>query len=112
MARFYAEIQGNRGAASRMGEASSGMWGHIRGWNIGARVDMDVEDDEDVCHVRVTTGSAGWGNGESLGTFERSPSGAIVWKPSLELVNRVMRAHGRKAVTDVSSVPLYDNTSA
>jgi hypothetical protein len=40
MAQFYAEIQGNRGQASRMGTKATGIWGHIRGWNIGAKVEL------------------------------------------------------------------------
>ena len=49
MARFYAEIQGNRGKASRMGSKDSGIWGHIRGWSVGARVTWYVNDEgEDV----------------------------------------------------------------
>ena len=43
MARFYASIQGNRGQVTRMGSASSGIEGHIRGWNLGVRVEMDTD---------------------------------------------------------------------
>ena len=43
MARFYASIQGNRGEATRMGSANSGIEGHIRGWHLGVRVEMDVD---------------------------------------------------------------------
>ena len=43
MARFYASIQGNRGEATRIGSASSGISGHIRGWNLGAQVELDVD---------------------------------------------------------------------
>lgn len=58
MARFYAEIKGNRGMASRMGTPESGMWAHIRGWNIGCRVDCFVDDEgEDVVSVSLTGGS-------------------------------------------------------
>jgi len=38
MAQFYANIQGNRGEATRMGTKRSGIHGHIRGWNVGAKV--------------------------------------------------------------------------
>lgn len=60
MARYYAEIQGNRGKASRMGTASSGIWGHIRGWNIGVEVDCHPDPtspEYDVCDVYETGGS-------------------------------------------------------
>lgn len=38
MAHFRAEIEGQRGDASRLGTKSSGMYGHIAGWDIGAKV--------------------------------------------------------------------------
>ena len=38
MADFYAEIQGSRGVASRIGSHNSGINGHIRGWNLGVEV--------------------------------------------------------------------------
>ncbi len=62
MARFYAEIQGNRGKATRMGTASSGIYGHIRGYDIGARVDCDPStEDQNIDEVSVilTGGSTG-----------------------------------------------------
>jgi len=59
MARFYASIQGNRGEATRMGTASSGIDGHIRGWSVGARVDLTVNNatDADVVEIELTGGS-------------------------------------------------------
>ncbi len=61
MARFYAEIQGNRGAATRTGSASSGISGHIRGWNLGAQVELDVDPatGNDRLTVYRTSGSNG-----------------------------------------------------
>lgn len=61
MAQFYAEIQGNRGAASRMGSAGSGIWGHIRGWSVGCKVECshDEKTDTDVVRVFATKGSNG-----------------------------------------------------
>ena len=58
MAQFYANIQGNRGEATRMGTKSSGITGHIRGWNIGARVECSHENGKDVVRVYKTTGSS------------------------------------------------------
>jgi hypothetical protein len=57
MAQFYANIQGNRGEATRMGTKSSGLSGHIRGWNVGARVEVSHEDGHDVVRVYRTGGS-------------------------------------------------------
>lgn len=69
MSRFYANIQGNRGEATRMGTAKSGMVGHIRGWDIGCRVEMAADGDEDVCNVYLTGGSTGPRSERHLGTF-------------------------------------------
>lgn len=70
MAQYYADIQGNRGQATRMGTKNSGLGGHIRGWNIGARVWMgyNEETEQDECTVSITSGSNG-GRFRDLGTF-------------------------------------------
>ena len=58
MARFYGCIQGNRGVATRMGTPKSGFGAHIRGWNIGVRVECCVDSDgNDVIVVTETGGS-------------------------------------------------------
>ena len=60
MSRFYAEIKGNRGKASRLGFKESGMWSHTRGWNRGVEVRCYVDsDDNDCIDVYVTGGSTG-----------------------------------------------------
>ena len=58
MAQFMAEIEGNRGMCSRLGNKASGIWGHIRGWNVGIRVIGKYEDDEDKFYVYATSGSS------------------------------------------------------
>ena len=65
MAHFYADIQGNRGAATRMGTKDSGIAGHIRGWKCGARVSCDCVNGEDVCTVTATAGS-GYGKSRTI----------------------------------------------
>jgi len=64
MAQFYAEIQGNRGSATRMGGKESGIWGHIRGWTVGCRVEChhDEKTDTDIVQVYATKGSNGGGS--------------------------------------------------
>ena len=59
MARFYASIQGNRGEATRMGTKTSGIGGHIRGWNVGARIEIRHVAGKDVVQVYRTGGSNG-----------------------------------------------------
>ena len=73
MARFYGVIEGNRGAASRMGTAKSGFWAHIRGWNVGIRVQLSTDGDYDVCRVYKTPGSNRAGCDELIGTFTDKP---------------------------------------
>jgi hypothetical protein len=58
MSRFYAEIKGNRGMASRTGFKDSGIWSHTRGWHTGVEVQCSVDDkDEDVIEIYATGGS-------------------------------------------------------
>lgn len=58
MSRFYADIQGSRGEATRCG--SSDIHTHIRGWNVGIEVYGEVDEDgNDVFHVYKTSGSNG-----------------------------------------------------
>lgn len=63
MAQFYAEIQGQAGSATRIGSKASGIEGHIRGWNIGARVVCSHENGRDVVRVYCTGGSNSPGGG-------------------------------------------------
>ena len=71
MAQFYADIQGNRGQATRMGTKKSGINGHIRGWDVGARVWMSFNEQtgEDECIVDLTSGSGYRGESKRLGVF-------------------------------------------
>jgi hypothetical protein len=70
MAQYYADIQGNRGEATRMGTKNSGLSGHIRGWDVGARVTMRWNElkEEDEVSIELTGGSNG-GRSVNLGTF-------------------------------------------
>ena len=71
MAQFYATIRGSRGEASRMGGKDSGITGHVRGWDVGARVQMVHRNGEDVCHVYLTGGSGGGSSERYLGTYTK-----------------------------------------
>lgn len=60
MSRFYAQIEGNRGPATRQGTEKSGICGHVRGWDVGVQVNGDVgANGEDVFYVTATGGSNG-----------------------------------------------------
>lgn len=59
MPRFYGSIKGNaRSEATRRGTARSGIAGHVRGWDLGCQVNMDVDSEgRDDCEIAVTGGS-------------------------------------------------------
>jgi hypothetical protein len=59
MARFRATIQGNRGEASRLGSASSGIVTRTNGWDAGVDVIGRTEGDNDLFSIRATGGSGG-----------------------------------------------------
>jgi hypothetical protein len=73
MARFYVNIEGNRGPASRMGTEKSGIFSHTRGWNVGIKVLGHVNDaGEDEFDVWLTSGSTGAKSSKLIGTFTRA----------------------------------------
>ena len=58
MARFWGEVQGNRSPVSRTGTKDSGIRADIRGWDIGATVNIYMDKDgNDVLVLSVTGGS-------------------------------------------------------
>lgn len=58
MARFRAEMQGNRGEASRLGSTSSGIVATVNGWNDGVKVIASVDrEGHDTLSVYATGGS-------------------------------------------------------
>ena len=61
MARFYGSMQGNRGETTRMGTPNSGLSAHIRGWDVGVKVFLSVDEDTGKDYVQVyrTGGSKG-----------------------------------------------------
>ena len=84
MARFYAEIQGSRGSASRLGTPQSGIAASIKSWqgqidvSIHARGDVDWvyvgfrEHGARVGGVTLYDGPAdGWRRADKVGTLGR-----------------------------------------
>ena len=58
MAQFKAEIKGNRGSVSRLGHKTTGIQGHICGWDSGIRVEGYYDEDlGDIFLVWQTSGS-------------------------------------------------------
>ena len=92
MARFYADIQGNRGQATRMGTKSSGIDGHIRGWNSGAKVCCSVDNKgRDVVEVYATHGSGYGGNGVVAGLVMRTVDGKVDFLATKKALNKTVK---------------------
>ena len=81
MAHFIGSVAGNRGPASRLGTAMSGISTHAQGWELGVHVAGNVkEDDEDEFRIWLTPGSNNAGKSQLLATVTRSPTGyRVVW---------------------------------
>lgn len=89
MSRFYAEMQGNRGPATLKGSADSGMYAHVRGWDVGVEVRCSVDrNGKDVVDVFRTGGSNG-GRSYLLATL--TPEKDEVATPLEEAESRPMR---------------------
>jgi hypothetical protein len=73
MARYFGEVQGNRGAAHRLGSANSGITSRTQGWNSGVEVHGRVAQDGDNDHfdIYVNGGSTGWGDRTKIGSVIR-----------------------------------------
>ena len=67
MSRFYADITGGRGTATRQGHAASGIRGHVRGWRSGVKVRGYAEGEADEFAIYATSGSSGAGSDRLLG---------------------------------------------
>ena len=68
MAQFKADIKGSRGSVSRLGGKTSGITGHIRGWESGIKVEGHHDEHlGDVFLVWQTSGSGFKGKNTLLG---------------------------------------------
>jgi hypothetical protein len=67
MARFYGTLTGQaKTSAKRRGSPNSGVTAHVRGRNIGVRVEVYADNGADVIRVYRTGGSNQPGSGELL----------------------------------------------
>lgn len=80
MSRFYAEIKGGRGAATRCGDSSSGIWGHIRGWNVGAVIKISINEFGDDEVVVIRTGGSNNSHGREIVRFTESENSETLQK--------------------------------
>ncbi len=67
MSKFYGDLQGSRGEATRCGTKQSGIRSHVRGWHVGIRATVDDRLAGDTVHVYATSGSSN--NGTSYDGF-------------------------------------------
>jgi hypothetical protein len=83
MARFYASISGKaRTVATRTGTPDTGITGHVRGWNVGVRVDGGETGGVDEFDIYSTGGSNSPTDTIYLGTVRRTDFGKIVFIPA------------------------------
>jgi hypothetical protein len=83
MARFRATIVGQRGEASRLGSAKSGLTARVNGWYSGIRVEAGVDQDgADRFEVFTTGGSNGSARDRHVGTVRMHPHGGHTWEPA------------------------------
>ena len=66
MAQFKAEIQGNRGSVSRLGHKTTGIQGHICGWESGIRVEGYHDKELGDIFLVYQTGGSGFKHKEVL----------------------------------------------
>lgn len=81
MARFYSEIQGNRGTATRLGSAMSGIRARVQGWRVGVRIQGFDLNGEDSFNIFATSGSGGHGYDALLGTVHLDADGKPTFTP-------------------------------
>jgi hypothetical protein len=82
MSRFYADITGGRGTATRQGHAASGIRGHVRGWQCGVRIVGRADDTADVFDVWQTSGSSDDGRTLLLGSVRLDDDGRPTFYPA------------------------------
>ena len=81
MSRFYASIEGQaKTQATRQGSKNSGITGHIRGWDLGIKVEgkSDRTDNLDTFNIWITGGSNNHYQTDFLCTVRRSLVGELV----------------------------------
>lgn len=70
MAKYYGLVKGNRGAASRIGSSSSGLWTSAQSWNGSLIVYVhDGDGDEPVFDIEISGGSSACGRRAFSGTL-------------------------------------------
>ena len=92
MAHFFGSVQGNRGEATRVGSQTSGVRAAAQGWNVGGRVVVRHENNEDVIYLFLTSGSNGLHPERLVGKFTQSdlqvPANELIRETALQAVRQ------------------------
>lgn len=75
MARFIGYVEGNRGEASRLGSADSGIRAQAQGWNVGVKVYGMDANGRDEFRVYATNGSTGGAPDTFIGVVRLNEAG-------------------------------------
>ena len=102
MSRFYGDLKGNRGQATRCGTTDSGIGGHIRGWQVGADVDClaieeilpDKKTQVDEVRVSRTGGSSRQGRTEYIAIYTQHELNGGLLKELFDALRQAQEGKG------------------
>jgi hypothetical protein len=78
MSRFYGDLAGSaKTSATRRGTAASGVSAHVRGWNIGGRVEVEDDHGTDCVYFYFTYGTNARGSEQLVASFRLLPNGGV-----------------------------------
>ena len=96
MEHFWGSIQGSRGKVTRLGTKRSGLTVEAQGWDIGARVEVEHDNqvEADAVAVWITRGSNDNGEPVFLGRFWLDSAGNIVRYSTIDGDTKVVSING------------------
>lgn len=77
MARYYATVTNGRGGVTKAGGRSSVNSAHVRGWDVGVKVETYTGSGRDQLTVYLTHGSHASGSDKLLGTVMLTSDGPV-----------------------------------
>ena len=81
MAQYIAEVQGQAGAAHRLGSKCSGARAHVRGWDCGIQVVAWYDEATGQDRFRIAVDSGSNGNGRTRILADVCENGEVVFDP-------------------------------
>jgi len=85
MSHFYGDLTGDRGVATRRGSKKSGIHSHIRGWNVGVKIEGDVDAQGEDSFTIYKTGGSNNPRGEADIVINKD--GVHILKNGCEMIN-------------------------